>query len=54
MRPVSQTERRLAEAAQLGFRTVYLSERALPRKSPDGIRVVGVGTLGNLFKDLFR
>ncbi len=54
VRPVSQTERRLAEAAQLGFRTVYLSERALPRKSPDGIRVVGVGTLGNLFKDLFR
>ncbi|HMN09891.1 MAG TPA: DNA repair protein RadA [Gemmatimonadaceae bacterium] len=54
IRPVSQAERRLAEAAQLGFRTVYLSERGVPRRTPDGVRAVGVGSLGGLFKGLFR
>lgn len=54
IRPVTQSERRLAEAAQLGFRTVYLSERGVPRRTPDGLRAVGVGSLGALFKSLFR
>ncbi|MEP7382620.1 MAG: DNA repair protein RadA [Gemmatimonadota bacterium] len=53
VRPVSQSERRLAEAAQLGFRTVYLSERGRPRRAPDGIRVVGVTSLDRLFTELF-
>lgn len=54
IRPVSQAERRLAEAAQLGFRTVYLAERGIPRRTPEGVRAVGVGSLGTLFKDVFR
>ncbi|MCC6772950.1 MAG: DNA repair protein RadA [Gemmatimonadaceae bacterium] len=54
VRPVSQAERRLAEAAQLGFRTVYLSERARPKRTQEGMRVVGVGSLERLFQELFR
>jgi DNA repair protein RadA/Sms len=53
VRPVSQAERRLAEAAQLGFRTVYLSERNVPRRVPDGIRARGVGSIAALFQGLF-
>ena len=54
VRPVSQSERRLAEAAQLGFKRVYLSERGMPRRTPDGVRAIGVSSLGSLFQDLFR
>ena len=54
VRPVSQSERRLAEAAQLGFRTVYLSERGLPRRLSSDVRIVGVGSIAKLFADLFR
>lgn len=54
VRPVSHAERRLAEAAQLGFGTVYLSERGLPRRTPEGLRVRGVGAIGVLFRELFR
>ncbi len=53
VRPVSQSERRFAEAAQLGFRTVYLSERGRPQRAPDGIRIVGVSSIDRLFKELF-
>ena len=54
VRPVSQGERRLAEAAQLGFRTVFLSERGRPKRAPDGLRIVGVGSLERLYQELFR
>jgi DNA repair protein RadA/Sms len=40
LRPVGQMERRLAEAARMGFRTAYLSPRAVPRTVPAGIRAV--------------
>jgi DNA repair protein RadA/Sms len=40
VRPVGQVERRLAEAARMGFRTAHLSPRAVPAKLPRGIRVV--------------
>ncbi len=53
VRPVSQSERRLAEAAQLGFRTVFLSERGRPKRTPDGVRVIGVSSIDRLFKELF-
>ena len=54
IRPVSQGERRLAEAAQLGFRTAYVAERAVPRRLPAGLRAVGVKGLRELFGELFR
>ena len=53
VRPVSQIERRLAEAAKMGMTTAYISDRALPRRSPDGLRTVGVASLHALFAQLF-
>lgn len=53
VRPVSQVDRRLAEAAQLGFSVAFVSARGLPRRGPDGLRVVGVDTLATLFSHLF-
>ncbi|HEX8391741.1 MAG TPA: DNA repair protein RadA [Longimicrobium sp.] len=40
LRAVGQMERRLAEAARMGFRTAYLSPRAVPQNVPSGIRAV--------------
>ncbi|MGQ0648253.1 MAG: DNA repair protein RadA [Gemmatimonadaceae bacterium] len=54
VRPVSQTDRRLAEAAQLGFTTAYVPSRGRPRRIPDGLRVIAIDTLGTLFAQLFR
>lgn len=53
IRPVSQMERRLSEAANLGMRYAYVAERAVPRRSPKEIRVVGVRTIDELFRQLF-
>ncbi len=53
IRPVSQTERRLAEAAQMGMTTAYVAERGAPKKVPASMRIVGVGTLHALFAQLF-
>ena len=48
VRPVSQAERRLAEAAKLGMTTAYLSERAVPRRIPGDIEVIGVRTISDV------
>lgn len=53
VRPVSQTERRLAEASQLGFKTAYISARSAPSRTPPGLNVVGVESLSSLFARLF-
>ena len=53
IRPVSQAERRLGEAAKMGMTTAYLAERSVPRRLPQGIRAVGVRTIGDLFERLF-
>lgn len=53
IRPVSQSERRLAEAAKMGMTTAYMSERAIPQRLPKGIRPVGVRTVSDLFNRLF-
>ena len=53
IRPVSQTERRLAEAANLGLRRAYVAERAVPRRASRDIEVVGVRTVSDLFQRLF-
>ncbi|HEX2095246.1 MAG TPA: DNA repair protein RadA [Longimicrobiaceae bacterium] len=54
VRPVGQVERRLAEAARMGFRTAYLSPRARPAKPPTGIRVVEVEDVRTLVDVVFR
>lgn len=53
IRPVSQTERRLAEAAKMGMRTAYLSERGVPKRPAGDIRVVPVRTVRELFERVF-
>jgi DNA repair protein RadA/Sms len=54
LRPVSQVERRLAEAARLGWRTVYLAERGVPARTPAGLVVHGVRTIDALLRALFH
>jgi DNA repair protein RadA/Sms len=53
IRPVSQAERRLAEAANMGMTTAYMAERAVPRRIPGGLRAVGVRTIADLFERVF-
>jgi DNA repair protein RadA/Sms len=54
IRPVSQSERRLAEAAKMGMTTAWMAERGIPARLPKGIRPVGVRTVSDLFAHLFR
>ncbi|HEY2065669.1 MAG TPA: DNA repair protein RadA [Gemmatimonadaceae bacterium] len=54
IRPVSQAERRLAEAANMGMTTAYLAERGVPKRIPSGLNAVGVRTIGDLFERVFR
>jgi DNA repair protein RadA/Sms len=51
IRPVSQVERRIAEAKNMGMSRVFVSERSVPRK-PNG--VVPVRTVRDLFEQLFK
>ena len=53
IRSVSQTERRLTEAASLGMRTAYVSERSVPRQSPSSLRTIGVRSLADCFQQIF-
>jgi len=54
IRPVSQAERRLAEAANMGMTTAFLAERAVPKRVPKGLRAVGVRTIADLFERVFN
>ena len=53
VRPVSQIERRLAEAAKMGMHVGYVADRGVPRRAPSVLRVEGVATLHALFSRLF-
>jgi DNA repair protein RadA/Sms len=50
VRPVSQVERRVAEAAKLGMTMAFLSERAIPRRVPADMQIVGVRTLQDVLQ----
>lgn len=54
IRPVSQIERRLAEAAKMGMRTAFMAKRSIPSRVAKGIRPVGVRTIAELFAQLFQ
>lgn len=54
IRPVSQSERRLAEAAKMGMRTAFMARRAIPTRVAKGIKPVGVRTIAELFSHLFQ
>jgi DNA repair protein RadA/Sms len=53
IRPVSQTERRLAEAAKMGMSVAYVAERGVPKRGTRDIRAVGVRTVRELFERVF-
>lgn len=54
IRPVSQSERRLSEAAKMGFHTAFLAHRSVPARAPKGIRAIGVRSISELFGQLFQ
>jgi DNA repair protein RadA/Sms len=53
VRPVSQLERRVAEAANMGMTRVFVAERAIPKRLPRDAKVIGVRTVSDLFQRLF-
>jgi len=53
IRPVSQSERRLAEAAKMGMARAYMAERGIPKRGTREIQVVGAKTIHELFQRLF-
>ena len=50
VRPVSQVERRLTEAAKLGMTRAFLSDRAIPRRVPAEMQLIGVQSLGDVLQ----
>jgi len=53
IRPVNQADRRVLEAARIGFKTIYLSSYSTLETVPEGIRVVKVSDIAALCKALF-
>ncbi len=53
VRTVSQADRRIAEAANMGLKRVYLSERGVPRKLPRGVELVPVRTIQDVLRRVF-
>lgn len=54
IRPVSQTERRVTEAARLGFKKIYVSTYSGMDQCPEGIEVVKVADIPSLCRVLFK
>jgi DNA repair protein RadA/Sms len=50
VRAVGQVERRLAEAARMGFRRAFLPERSVPRGLPEGIEPIPLRDLDALLR----
>ena len=55
IRPVAQTDRRISEAARLGFKKIFISSySSIDGKTPAGIRVAKVADVPELVKALFK
>lgn len=54
IRPVPQTDRRIIEAARLGFRKIYVSSFAATDSVPAGIEVIRVSDIPALCRSLFK
>lgn len=54
IRPVSQTDRRISEAARLGFKKIYVSSYSNIEQKVEGISVVKVSDVPSLVKTLFK
>jgi DNA repair protein RadA/Sms len=50
LRAVSQIERRLAEAARMGFTHAYVPKRSVPREKMEGMAVIGVSDVKQLME----
>lgn len=53
VRTVSQVERRIAEAANMGLKRVYLAARGVPKRVTRDVELVGVATIQDLLRRLF-
>ncbi len=53
VRSVSQADRRVAEAANMGMRRVYAAERGMPRRVAKEVELVGVRNVHELFRRVF-
>jgi DNA repair protein RadA/Sms len=53
VRTVSQVERRIAEAANMGMTRVYLSERGIPKRLNRDVQLIGVRTIRDLLERVF-
>jgi DNA repair protein RadA/Sms len=53
VRAVSQIERRVGEAANMGLERIYLAERAVPRKAPRDVELVPARTIQELIRRVF-
>lgn len=54
IRPVAQADRRISEAARLGFRKIFVSSFAVTEQKVEGIQVVKVADVPALVKALFK
>ena len=54
IRPVSQTDRRISEAARLGFRRIFISSYSKTEAPADGIEIVRVSDVPALVRSLFK
>lgn len=54
IRPVAQPDRRVSEAARLGFKKIYISSFSKIAQKPDGLQVVKVADIPALVKNLFK
>ncbi|MCQ2183228.1 MAG: DNA repair protein RadA [Bacteroidales bacterium] len=54
IRPVSQTDRRISEAARLGFKKIFVSSFTKDDRAPENIKVVKVSDVPALVKALFK
>jgi DNA repair protein RadA/Sms len=53
LRTVGQVERRLAEAARMGFARAYISPKARPAKPPRGLKIIETEDVRELIQNLF-
>ena len=54
VRVVSQADRRVAEAANMGMRRVYLAERGMPKRVSRDVELIGVRTIQDLLGRVFQ
>ncbi|HEY4305642.1 MAG TPA: DNA repair protein RadA [Gemmatimonadaceae bacterium] len=53
VRTVSQVDRRIAEAANMGMKRVFLAERGVPKRAARDVELIGVRTIQDLLRRLF-